>query len=118
MRFEEQKPVQVVKPPMRDATVYTNEPTYDRSLFIRIFCPDGLQDISKIRCTLTCNGQIYKTGILDAPEGEEEVVISLFLFDLFNLKKTFNCLSKDITYTLVFLQHCEILLLPMLLALY
>ena len=87
VRFEEEK-VQVIKPQMKDAEVSTETPDYDRSLFIRIFCPEGLQDQTQLRCTLTCNGQIYKTGILDDPEDEEvknrisEALILFFSFSL------------------------------------
>ena len=87
MRFEEER-VQVIKPQMKDVEVSTETPDYDRSLFIRIFCPEGLQDQTQLRCTLTCNGQIYKTGILDAPE-EEEVnrIWNVQIFALHNTKE-------------------------------
>ncbi|XP_076445536.1 uncharacterized protein LOC143283248 [Babylonia areolata] len=73
VRFEEEK-VQVSKPQMKDMDVSTAAPDYDRSLFVRIFCPEGLEDQTLIRCSLTCNGQIFKTGILDSADDEEEVV--------------------------------------------
>ncbi|KAL8566979.1 hypothetical protein ACOMHN_059779 [Nucella lapillus] len=73
VRFEEEK-AQVIKPPMTDVDISTADPNYDRSLFVRIYCPEGLQDQSLLRCTLTCNGQMFKTGILDVTEEEEEEV--------------------------------------------
>lgn len=72
VRFEEQQTIAVVRPPMKDKNISTETPIYDRSLFVRIFCPGGLQEYSQIRCTLTCNGHIFKTGLLDSPAGEEE----------------------------------------------
>ncbi|KAK7503175.1 hypothetical protein BaRGS_00005440 [Batillaria attramentaria] len=72
VRFEEEK-AQVVKPPMKDSEAWTGELDYDRSLFVRIFCPEGLEQ-TQIRCTLTCDGQIFKTGILDDDEQDGEEV--------------------------------------------
>ncbi|KAK7108804.1 uncharacterized protein [Littorina saxatilis] len=71
VRFEEER-VQVIKPPMKDEEITTETPDYDRSLFVRIYCPNGLEDKEFIRCSLTCNGQIFKTGILDSRDDEEE----------------------------------------------
>ena len=70
----------MIKPPMKEAEVSTETPDYDRSLFVRIYCPDGLEDKSQIRCTLTCSGQIFKTGILDSPEDEEVGNVGVFVW--------------------------------------
>lgn len=71
VRFEEES-VHFVKPPSKAVETWTGEPEYDRSLFIRIFCPEGLEK-TELRCTVTCDGHIFKTGILDAEEDGEKV---------------------------------------------
>ncbi|PVD29205.1 hypothetical protein C0Q70_11802 [Pomacea canaliculata] len=74
VRFNEETVVtQAVKPPVAESAVWTGEPEYDRSLFVRVYCPDGLQQ-TQLRCTLTCNDQIFKTGILDPADDEESEV--------------------------------------------
>lgn len=72
---------QAVKPPVAESAVWTGEPEYDRSLFVRVYCPDGLQQ-TQLRCTLTCNDQIFKTGILD-PADDEEVEIPCIIESIF-----------------------------------
>ncbi|CAG5134134.1 unnamed protein product, partial [Candidula unifasciata] len=59
----------VVRPAMRDNETWTHEPEFDLSLFVRIFCPEGLQQ-SDLKCSLTCNGNVFKTPVLDQPDDE------------------------------------------------
>ncbi|XP_059166381.1 uncharacterized protein LOC131948723 isoform X2 [Physella acuta] len=60
VRFEEL----VCRPPMKDADVWTDEPTYERSLFIRTFCPEGLRQL-ELKCSISYAGKMLKTPVLD-----------------------------------------------------
>ncbi|XP_005097136.1 uncharacterized protein LOC101862724 isoform X2 [Aplysia californica] len=70
VRFEDSfaRPM-TIRPPMRDADAWTGQPDYDRSLFVRIYCPEGLEE-SELKCSLSYEGQMFKTPILDGPEEE------------------------------------------------
>jgi len=84
VRFEDSfaRPM-TIRPPMRDADAWTGQPDYDRSLFIRIFCPEGMEE-SELKCSLSYEGQMFKTPILDGPE--EEVMQNPCHVDSFPLK--------------------------------
>ena len=58
-----------IRPPTKDVTCSTEEPDYDRSLFIRIFCPEGMEQ-TELKCSLSYSGNMFKTPILDAPAEE------------------------------------------------
>ena len=66
VRFEDSfaRPM-TIRPPMRDADVWTGQPDYDRSLYVRIFAPEGL-DQSELRCSLSYEDKMFKTPILDS----------------------------------------------------
>lgn len=70
VRFEESfaRPL-TIRPPTKDVTCSTEEPDYDRSLFIRIFCPEGMEQ-TELKCSLAYSGNMFKTPILDAPPDE------------------------------------------------
>ncbi|GFS13780.1 histone-lysine N-methyltransferase SETD1B-A-like [Elysia marginata] len=70
VRFEESfaRPM-TIRPPTKDVTCSTEEPDYDRSLFIRIFCPEGMEQ-TELKCSLAYSGNMFKTPILDAPPEE------------------------------------------------
>lgn len=56
---------------MRESSTWTGQPDYDRSLFIRIFCPEGLEQLGTgIKCSLSYSGNMFKTPDLDTPEEE------------------------------------------------
>ncbi|RUS81620.1 hypothetical protein EGW08_010633, partial [Elysia chlorotica] len=67
VRFEESfaRPM-TIRPPTKDVTCSTEEPDYDRSLFIRVFCPEGMEQ-TELKCSLSYGGNMFKTPILDAP---------------------------------------------------
>ena len=62
-----------------NSQVSTECPEYERSLFVRIFHPVDVKEHNLIRCTLSCGGQIFKTGVLD-DKGDE-----VCLFDKFTI---------------------------------
>ncbi|GFN85725.1 histone-lysine N-methyltransferase setd1b-a-like [Plakobranchus ocellatus] len=70
VRFEESfaRPM-TIRPPVKDAICSTEEPDYDRSLFVRIFCPEGMEQ-TELKCSLSYSGNMYKTPILDVPAEE------------------------------------------------
>ncbi|XP_050390798.2 uncharacterized protein LOC126809962 [Patella vulgata] len=73
VRFgSEQAPV-IVKPPTTETAVWTGEPDYDVYLYVRIFQPQGL-DSHDLKCSLTYDNQMFKTGVLDL---QDEVVEDL-----------------------------------------
>ncbi|BFZ10160.1 hypothetical protein BsWGS_13199 [Bradybaena similaris] len=55
---------EVPRPSTQDAETWTHEPEFDHSLFVRVFCPEGLQQTG-LKCSLTYNGKVLKTPILD-----------------------------------------------------
>ena len=51
---------------MKEAAAWTEDPEYDRWLYLRFFCPDGI-DGEQLRCVTRFGKQKEKTDILDEP---------------------------------------------------
>ena len=55
---------------MKDKSVWTNEPEYERFLHVRVFKPEEIEE-RELRCTLAMGDQTHKTDMLDPPEEPE-----------------------------------------------
>ncbi|KAK3576344.1 hypothetical protein CHS0354_039278 [Potamilus streckersoni] len=65
VRFAGEKQI-VVKPPMSDATVWTQEPDYDNFLFVRVYCPQQMEQ-QDLKCSIAFGKSFFKTKRLDDP---------------------------------------------------
>uniref|UniRef100_A0A2C9LC74 Uncharacterized protein n=1 Tax=Biomphalaria glabrata TaxID=6526 RepID=A0A2C9LC74_BIOGL len=71
VRFEET--LAPSRPPMQETSTCTNEPDYDRSLFIRVFNPEGFKH-PELKCSISFNGKMYKTPVFTQLDEEIEDV--------------------------------------------
>ncbi|ESP03994.1 hypothetical protein LOTGIDRAFT_230267 [Lottia gigantea] len=63
--------VTFVKPEVKDNSTWTDETEYKEYLYVRVFKPIGLGQ-HEIKCSLTYGNQMFKTGVLDLKQQEEE----------------------------------------------
>ena len=73
---QEEKPPEPPKPEMKEVSVWTHEPEYDNYLYVRVHTPKNLKQ-TELKCMITFQNKILKTGRLDIVEEEEEVSIIL-----------------------------------------
>jgi hypothetical protein len=73
---QEEKPPEPPKPEMKEVSVWTHEPEYDNYLYVRVHTPKNLKQ-SELKCMITFQNKILKTGRLDIVEEEEEVSMIL-----------------------------------------
>ncbi|CAL1543054.1 unnamed protein product [Lymnaea stagnalis] len=73
VRFDTSSTSAPVRPPMKDVDVWTGEPDYDRSLFIRTFCPEGLRQ-TELKCSLSYGGKMFKTTLLDPVDDHLDIM--------------------------------------------
>ncbi|KAL4232688.1 hypothetical protein ACF0H5_007376 [Mactra antiquata] len=64
VRFAEEKKEYVVKKETKDAESWTQEPEYDRFMFVRVYNPVGM-DKTDLKCSITFGKQFFKTDKLD-----------------------------------------------------
>ena len=69
---QEEKPPEPPKPEMKEVSVWTHEPEYDNYLYVRVHTPKNLKQ-TELKCMITFQNKILKTGRLDIVEEEEEI---------------------------------------------
>lgn len=74
---EEEKEPEPPKPETKEVSVWTHEPEYDNFLYVRVHTPKSI-DQKDLKCMITFQNTIIKTGRLDV---EEEVIIFLFILN-------------------------------------